>query len=52
MNTLAAEPLEVNPATLDTTLEDKEYDAWLEANADRLAEESEAADMAESFLRF
>ncbi len=52
MNNLTLDPIEVNPATLDAVFEDVEYDAWIEANADRLAEESEAADMAESYLRF
>ncbi len=48
MDTFAAEPIEVNPATTDRTFEDAEYDAWLDANADRMADEAEAADRAEN----
>lgn len=52
MPIIAAEILEVNPAFIATAVEDAAYDAWLEANADELAADSEAADMAESYLRF
>jgi len=52
MNTQTLKTTLVNPAILDTAADDSEWSAWLEANADRLAEESEAADLAESYLRF
>ena len=52
MNTLNAEAVPVKPEALDTAADDAAWSAWLEANADELAAESEAADFAESYLRF
>jgi len=56
MNTFAADTIEVKSDQMDDTAallaaEDDAFTAWLEANADRLAEESEAASMIESNLR-
>ncbi len=51
MNTLTANPTEVNPDDLDTADEDVEFNAWLAANADRLAEQAETDSMIETIYR-